>query len=227
MTDIQKDLFSLADKDFKAFHSKLIPEIPPEKIIGIRTPILRKYAKTTDRDVIAFMKSLPHEYYEENNLHAFFIEKIGDIDETIKALDEFLPFVDNWATCDTISLKAFRKSPQKALAAIYRWIASEDTYAIRFGVVCLMKYFLDGLFDEKFPEAVAKIKSNEYYINMARVWYFATALAKQRDAVWPYFAEKRLDTETHNKAIRKAVESYRISDCDKAKLKLLTIKKRD
>lgn len=226
MTEIQKDLFSLADADYKAFHSKLIPNISPDKIIGVRTPVLRKYAAAffKSEKYEDFLKTLPHKYYEENNLHGMMIEKTKDCGTAIGLLDDFLPYIDNWATCDLISPKSFDRSPEKVTAAVKRWIKSDKTYEVRFAVVILMKYFLDENFSPEYAEAVAEIRSDEYYINMARAWYFATALAKRRAEILPYFEEKRLDTRTHNKAIRKAVESYRISPEDKEYLRKLTVK---
>lgn len=226
MTEIQKDLFSLADADYKAFHSKLIPNISPETIIGVRTPVLRKYAATVFKsgNYKKFLKTLPHKYYEENNLHGMIIEKTENCGDAIALLDDFLPYIDNWATCDLISPKSFSKAPEKAIAAVKRWIKSDKTYEIRFAVVILIKYFLDENFLPEYAKAVVEIKSDEYYIDMARAWYFATALAKQRAEILPYFEEKRLDAWTHNKAIRKSIESCRISPEDKEYLRKLAAK---
>lgn len=221
MTDIQKRLFAAQDKKYKDFNSKLIPNVPPETQIGVRTPDIRRIAKelkNTD-EAVSFMNSLPHQYFEENNLHGYLLEFTKDFDEAIIETEKFLPYIDNWGTCDTISPKIFRKNIPALFEKIKIWLKSDDTYTIRFGVNMLMKFFLDENFTEEVLELVAKIKSEEYYVNMVRAWFFATAMAKQREKTFPYLSEKRLDKWTHNKTIRKCVESYRISDDDKTLLK--------
>lgn len=222
---IQKQLFDLQDKEYKAFHSKLMPTIHPDVIIGVRTPALRKLAKTLLKtnatDIKEFMSDLPHTYYEENNLHAFCIEGIRDYAECIKALDVFLPFVDNWATCDCMAPKILAKYPEHLLPQINKWLDSEHTYTIRYAMGLLMRYFLDEKFKEEYLALVAGVESEEYYINMMRAWYFATALAKQYEITLPWLTENRLDIWTHNKTIQKAVESYRITKEQKDYLKTL------
>ncbi|MBR6642328.1 MAG: DNA alkylation repair protein [Lachnospiraceae bacterium] len=223
MQTITEQLFELQDPEYKQFHSKLMPTISPEVIIGVRTPKLRKLARQIAKstEVERFMEQLPHHYYEENNLHGFLIEDIKDFDECIQALNDFLPCVDNWATCDMMAPKVLKKDLPKLYEWIKVWIASGETYTIRFGVNMLMKYFLEDVFSPEYPELVASVRSEEYYVKMVVAWYFATALAKQYDAVLPYLTEHKLDVWTHNKTIQKAVESYRITPEQKAYLKTL------
>lgn len=226
MEDIKSALLSMAEEEYRDFQSKLMPTVPKEKIIGIRTPILRKFAKEIHKTPAAkdFLSSLPHEYYEENNLHAFLLEFIDDYGECAEKVTEFLPFVDNWATCDSMSPKIFRKHRKELLEQTKIWISARDTYTVRFGIKMLMEHFLEEDFSAEYPEIVAKIESEEYYIRMMQAWYFATALAKQYDAVLPFIENRRLQKWTHNKAIQKAIESYRITDRQKAYLKTLKIK---
>ncbi len=225
MQDLKSELFSMKDEKYRDFQSKLIPTVPKEKIIGIRTPLLRKFAKDFFKTSGAkfFLEALPHEYYEENNLHAFLLEYITDFEECANAVTKFLPFVDNWATCDSMSPKVFGKHKEKLLVYIEKWLSSGDTYSVRFGIKMLMEHFLGEDFSLEYPEAVVKIKSEEYYIRMMRAWYFATALAKQYDAVLPFIEERKLEKWTHNKAIQKATESYRITDEQKKYLRTLKI----
>ena len=213
----------MRDEGYKAFHAKLVPTLDPERIIGVRTPKLRRYAAQISKTPQAaqFMNELPHRYYEENNIHAFLAERIRDFDTAIFELERFLPCIDNWATCDQMSLKCFKKSPEELLPHIREWIDSERTYTMRFGVGCLMEVFLDEHFSPEYPEMVSKIRSGEYYVNMMTAWYFATALAKQYDAVLPYIERRRLDQWTHRKTIQKAIESYRVSDEHKQYLRTL------
>lgn len=210
---IREQLFALQDTEYKAFQSRLMPTVDPNLIIGVRTPELRKLAGKLWKtgETAGFMSELPHLYYEENNLHGFFIERIKDCEECIAALDVFLPYVDNWATCDMMSPKVLGKNKERLLAAIRVWIASEHTYKIRFAIGMLMRHFLEEEFDTEYPDMVADTASEEYYVNMMRAWYFATALTKQYDRVIPYIRDHRLDIWTHNKAIQKSLESYRIT----------------
>ena len=226
MQSITEQLFALQDIDYKQFHSKLMPTINPDVIIGVRTPELRKLAKQLDKstDVEFFMQELPHRYYEENNLHGFLIESIKEFDACIAALNQFLPYVDNWATCDMMSPKVMKTDLPELYEWVKVWIASGETYTVRFGVNMLMKYYLDETFLPEYPALVASIQSEEYYVKMVVAWYFATALAKQYDAVLPYIEEHRLDAWTHNKTIQKAVESYRILPEQKTYLKTLKCK---
>ena len=222
-TVLQKELFELQDLNYKEFHQRLMPTVNPDKVIGIRTPVLRKFAKAFVKRAEAeeFIKNLPHKYYEEDNLHAFLLEEIKDYEELIRELNKFLPFVDNWATCDMMRPKTLINHKTELLNEIKKWLASGNTYTIRFGVNCLMLYYLDEDFKPEYLEWVKRIKSDEYYINMARAWYFATALAKQYDATLKILEENTLDKWTHNKTIQKAVESYRITKEQKAYLKTL------
>lgn len=220
---ITEQLLELQDLNYKQFHSKLIPTINPEVIIGVRTPDLRKLTKKLAGTAEAedFVKKLPHRYYEENNLHGFLIETIKDFDDCIAALNDFLPYVDNWATCDMMAPKVLKKDLPRLYEWVKTWIASSETYTIRFGVNMLMKYYLDEAFQAEHAELVASIQSEEYYVKMVVAWYFATALAKQYEAVLPVLTGNRLDVWTHNKTIQKAVESYRISAEQKDYLKSL------
>ena len=222
---VQKQLFEMQDPTYKEFQAKLVPTIDPELVIGIRIPVLRKFAKQFAKTPEAeeFMKVLPHKYYDENNLHAFLIESIRDYDAAIEAVDTFLPYVDNWATCDSMSPKVFSKHLPELYEKSKVWIKAGDTYTVRFGIEMLMSYFLDDEFKIEVNELVAAVRSEEYYVKMMIAWYFATALAKQYDATLPFIQEKRLDDWTHNKAIQKAIESYRITDEQKSYLRSLKI----
>ena len=224
--NLQRQLFAMADLSYKAFHCSLIPTVDEDTVIGIRTPVLRKFAGDFAKieDSVTFLKKLPHRYYEENNLHGFLLEKIKDYDTLIAELNRFLPHVNNWATCDMISPKIFKKHLPELFEQIRTWLKAEDTYTVRFAIGMLMKFCLDESFDPAGPGLVAKIRSEEYYINMMIAWYFATALAKQYDAILPYLEERRLDPWTHNKAIQKAVESRRITAEQKEYLHTLRIK---
>ena len=221
--DIREKLFEMQDLEYKAFHSRLMPTISPETIIGVRTPALRKFAKEMAKygETEAFMNELPHEFYEENNLHGFLIESMKDFDNCLKEINRFLPYVDNWATCDMMRPKVFKKNPQKLLSKIEEWMASGEIYVVRYGIGMLMTYFLEDEFDIKYVESVAAVESEEYYVKMMVAWYFATALAKQWDAVIPYIEDGRLEKWTHNKAIQKAIESYRITPEQKEYLRVL------
>ena len=225
-TEIREALFQLRDEEYRDFQVKLIPNVAPETMIGVRTPALRGLAKQLYRagDYTAFLAELPHRCFDENQLHAFILSGMKDYEECLAALERFLPYVDNWATCDQMSPKVFRKHRTELLKPIKKWIVSDETYTIRFGIGMLMEHYLDDDFDIAYPELAAGIRSEEYYVNMMIAWYFATALAKQYDAVLPFIENRRLDTWTHNKAIQKAVESYRITPEQKEYLKTLKIR---
>ena len=211
---IRARLFAMQDLKYRDFTAKLTPTVPPERIIGVRTPELRKYAVELSKteDAAAFMAALPHLYQEENNLHAFLIERIADYDACVAALDAFLPYVDNWATCDSMSPKCLKKQLPRLTGEIRRWMASDWVYTVRFGMGMLMRHFLDDAFDPACLDWVAALRSEEYYINMMIAWFFATALAKQWDATLPFIVNCRLDPWVHNKAIQKAIESFRIPE---------------
>ena len=211
---IRARLFEMQDLKYRDFTAKLTPTVPPERIIGVRTPELRKYAVELSKteDAAAFMAALPHLYQEENNLHAFLIERIADYDACVAALDAFLPYVDNWATCDSMSPKCLKKQLPRLTGEIRRWMASDRVYTVRFGMGMLMRHFLDDAFDPAYLDWVAALRSEEYYINMMIAWFFATALAKQWDATLPFIVNCRLEPWVHNKAIQKAIESYRIPE---------------
>ena len=223
--DIRKELFRMQDTQYRDFQAKLLPNVLPDGMIGVRTPDLRKFAKQLVKqgEADGFLRELPHRYFDENQLHAFILSELKDFDRCIGEVCRFLPYVDNWATCDQLSPKTFKKHRPELLEYVQGWLASHETYTVRFAVGMLMQHFLDEDFDPAYPEAVAKIRSEEYYINMMIAWYFATALAKQYDAVIPYLENRRLDDWTHNKTIQKAVESYRITEEQKAYLKSLRI----
>ncbi len=210
----------MGEEAYRDFSARLMPTVDKSTVIGIRTPILRKYAKSLT-DYEGFLADLPHTYFEENNLHAFLIEREKDFDACIEKLDAFLPFVDNWATCDSMAPKVLGKEPEKLLGHIQRWMQAADIYTVRFSIGLLMRFYLDENFDVQYPRMVAEICSDQYYINMMRAWYFATALAKRYDETVPFIEKKVLDTWTHNKTIQKAVESFRISDEQKQYLKTL------
>ncbi len=226
MTEIQKALFDLQDEKYREFSCSLMPTVDPDRVIGVRTPDLRKLAKKLAEkpDIDVFLHSLPHKYYEENNLHGFIIEGIKDFESCVQAMDAFLPYIDNWATCDQISPKSFKKHLPELLDKIRGWIASDQVYTVRFGIGMLMSLYLDDAFEPEYLEMVCSVKSQEYYVNMMIAWYFATALAKQYDAAIRYIELKRLETWTHNKAIQKAVESRRITEEQKKYLRSLKIK---
>ena len=222
-TNLQIELFKLQDLKYKEFHQKLMPTVNPDKVIGIRTPALRKFAREFGKRAEAkkFIKKLPHKYYEEDNLQAFLLEEIKDYEELIKELNIFLPFVDNWATCDMMRPKILKKHKTELLEDIKKWLNSNNTYTIRFAVNCLMNYYLEEDFRSEYLQWVKIIESEEYYINMVRAWYFATALAKQYDETVKILENNALDKWTHNKTIQKAIESYRITNEQKAYLKTL------
>ncbi len=226
--EIRKELFRLRDEAYGVFQAKLIPTAEPDTFIGVRTPALRNYAKqlVTRDGIEAFLKDLPHKYFDENQLHAFIISAMKDYDHCMEEVVRFLPYVNNWATCDQMSPKVFKKHRKELLKMIKVWIRQKETYTIRFGIGMLMEHFLDDDFDPAYPKMVASVRSEEYYVNMMIAWYFATALAKQYDAVYPYISEQKLDPWTHNKTIQKAVESYRITEDQKADLKKLKVKKK-
>jgi 3-methyladenine DNA glycosylase AlkD len=221
--EILRRLFELQDLKYKEFTCKLMPTVNPANVIGVRTPDLRKLAREFSKtpEASEFLKILPHAYYEENNLHGFLIETIRDYDTAVAAVEEFLPYIDNWATCDLISPKIFKKHLPELYEKIKVWLISGRTYTVRFGIGMLMRFYLDDDFQPEMLELVAVIRSDEYYVNMMIAWYFATALAKQNEASLPYIQEQRLEKWTHNKAIQKAIESYRIGDEAKAYLRML------
>lgn len=223
---VENRLFEMQDKDYGDFHSRLMPNIERERIIGVRTPQLRRFAKefVKNPEKEMFMEDLPHKYYEENNLHGFLIEAMGDFDNAVKYLERFLPYIDNWATCDMTSPKVFKKHTDKLLPCINKWIRSDKTYTIRYGIGMLMKHYLDGEFKTEYLSRVVGIKSEEYYVNMMIAWYFATALDKQYDSAVEYIEQKRLSLWVHNKTIQKAIESRRIPKDKKDYLKTLKIK---
>ena len=223
---IQERLFSLQDIKYRDFLRKLIPNVDPNTVIGVRTPDLRKFAKDFAKDPKAaeFLETLPHTYFEENNLHGFLIERMADYEQATAALNTFLPYVDNWATCDQIRPEIFAKHLSELHEQIKCWMASGQTYTIRFGIEMLMRFYLDGEFRTEYLDWVSAIRSEEYYVNMMIAWFFATALTKQYHAALPYIQRQRLDPWTHNKAIQKAIESRCITDEQKRYLRTLKVK---
>ena len=221
--NIREELFALQDLKYKEFHKRLIPTIDEDTIIGVRIPALRALVKefSATEEAAEFMKELPHPYYEENYVHAFLIEKIKGYDTCIRELDKFLPYVDNWATCDSMAPKVLKKHLPELMDKIKEWLASDQIYTVRYGIGLLMKFYLDEAFEEKYLQMVADVQSEEYYINMMIAWYFATALAKHYEKALSYLEEQKLDVWTHNKTIQKAVESHRITPEQKAYLKTL------
>ncbi len=220
-------LIAVADEDYKKFHQKLIPNIDENRVLGVRTPDLRKIAKSIFGTELAnsFLNNLPHKYYEENNLHAFLLEQIKDFDEAVKRVEEFLPFVDNWATCDGMKIKVFKRESDKVERLVKKWLKSDDVYTIRFGVVTLLSNYLDEHFNETHYNLVLSAICDEYYINMAVAWYFSFALIKQYDTAIKLFENKQIkDKWVHNKSLQKAIESFRIDDETKKYLKQLKLK---
>ena len=224
--EILKDLFLMQDVKYRDFQRKLIPTADLSQIIGIRTPELRRYAGRLLRDdeYAAFLQDLPHRYFDENQLHAFIVSGLRDFETCVAEVNRFLPYVDNWATCDQMSPGVFRKYPEALLPYIAEWLKSSETYTVRFGIGMLMEHFLDDRFDAVYPEMIAGIRSEAYYVNMMIAWYFATALAKQYEAVIPYIENRRLSAWTHNMAIRKSIESFRVAEEHKAYLRTLKMK---
>ena len=212
LQEIEAELFRLRDEGYRALQTKIIPTVPTERLIGVRTPALRAYAKALAKrpDVDEFLHALPHAYFDEDQLHGFLLSEMRDFDWCMGEVERFLPFVDNWATSDQMSPKCFKRHRRELLPHIQRWIASDETYPVRFGVGMLMQHFLDEDFDPVYLSLVAELGSSAYYVNMMRAWYFATALAKQYEAALPFLERGALDPWTHSKTIQKAVESYRI-----------------
>lgn len=225
---ITDGLFALKDENYRRFHAKLIPDIPIDNIIGVRTPVLRKYAKEVVKlpEANIFLESLPHSYYEENNLHGALLSLLypKDIIAFMEQLERFLPYVDNWATCDMLSPKIFKKHLPYVYERVQKWLQSDAVYTIRFGIVTLLGFYLDNAFEPEMLQLVANVRSEEYYVNMAVAWYFSMALVKQYDATLPYIQNRVLEPWTHNKSIQKAIESRRIPQETKAYLRGLKIR---
>lgn len=226
--NIQSLLFAKQDIKYRDFQAPLFPNIDKERMIGVRTPELKKLAKELFGSELAnkFIETLPHRYFDENQLHAFLISLIKDYKTCLKEVERFLPYIDNWGTCDQLSPKVFAKHKEELVVDIKRWIKSKHTYTVRFAIGMLLGLYLDESFKEDYLELVSGVKSDEYYINMMIAWYFATALAKQYDSTIKYIEDKQLDSWVHNKTIQKAVESYRITNEQKAYLKSLKITKK-
>ena len=228
MQEIVDLLFSKQDIKYRDFQAPLFPNIDKERMIGVRTPELKKIAKELNGSEIAnrFIETLPHDYFDENQLHAFLISLIKDYQTCLKEVERFLPYVDNWGTCDQLSPKVFAKYKEELIVPIRKWLKSKHTYTVRFAIGVLMQHYLDESFKEEYMELVSKVESKEYYINMMIAWFFATALAKQYKTAIKYIEEKKLSFWVHNKTIQKAVESYRINDEQKVYLKSLKVNKK-
>ena len=217
------DLFKLQDKKYREFQIKLVPNINPDTIIGIRTPDMRNYAKELFKkgDYNTFLNDLPHKYYEENLIHFFIISMIKDFDECIKEVDKFLPYVDCWPVSDQATPKSFKKNHDKLIPHIKRWISSKHVYTARFGIRMLMNEYLDKDFKEEYLNIVSSKKGEDYYLKMMIAWYFATALAKKYNETIPYIENNKLDIWVHNKSIQKALESFRVTPEHKEYLRSL------
>ena len=228
MQEIVDLLFSKQDIKYRDFQAPLFPNIDKERMIGVRTPELKKIAKELNGSEIAnrFIETLPHDYFDENQLHAFLISLIKDYQTCLKEVERFLPYVDNWGTCDQLSSKVFAKYKEELIVPIRKWLKSKHTYTVRFAIGVLMQHYLDESFKEEYMELVSKVESKEYYINMMIAWFFATALAKQYKTAIKYIEEKKLSFWVHNKTTQKAVESYRINDEQKVYLKSLKVNKK-
>ena len=224
---IREMLFAARDLKYRDFNASLIPTADSERMIGVRIPAIRELAKKISgtEEAKEFISVLPHDYYEENCLHAFLIERIKDFDGCIAQTERFLPYIDNWAVCDMMSPKVFAKNTDKLLPLIWRWMDRGDVYTVRYAVGMLMRYYLGDTYDRTMSDAVVGVDSSEYYINMMLAWYFATALAKRYDDILPYFKDRRIaNVWVHNKAIQKATESRRITEQQKDELRQLRIK---
>lgn len=221
--DIEKSLFALKDEKYAEFQAKLTPTVDKNLFIGVRVPDTRKLAKEIYKSgyYSGFLHELPHKFYDENMLHGLIVSEIKEYDECIAAVDRFLPYVDNWAVCDIMSPKCFKKNKDKLMDKIIEWSGSDEVYTARFGIEMLMTHFLDEDFKLEYLEIPANVQLEDYYAKMMVAWFFATALAKQWDAAIPYLKENRLEAWTHNKTIQKARESYRITDEQKAYLKTI------
>ena len=222
--DITQKLFSMQDEKYRDFTAKLIPNIFKDNIIGVRLPHIRSLAKELVKsgEYTDFIKVLPHAYFEEYHLHSFIVSAINDFDDCISEIEKLLPYIDNWSVCDSLRPKCFSKNKDKALVFVNKCLKSEETYTKRFAIEMLMVHFLDDDFSVDYLELVSKVEGEDYYLKMMIAWYFATAIAKQFDATLPYIENHLIkDNWTHNKAIQKATESYRVSDDKKAYLKCL------
>lgn len=228
LTPLQKTLFTLQDQEYARFQAKLVPNIPPETVIGIRIPVLRKFAKEYGKDPesISFMRQLPHKYYEENLLHMLLLAQGKDFDLCLGETERFLPYIDNWAVCDCAPSRIFAKHKEQLIEHVKKWIGTEACYVCRYGIGMLMRFYLDEDFKEEYLKIAAAVRSGEYYVNMGIAWYFATALAKQWGTTIVYLEEQRLDLWTHNKTIQKAIESYRITEEQKQYLRILRRKEK-
>ena len=222
---LTEKLLSMQDVPYRDFQRKLIPGLAPETIIGVRMPQLRRLARQLrgTPEAADFMEALPHRFFEENQVHAGLIMQEKDFDACLALVNDFLPYVDNWATCDQLSPKVLQTDLLRLMDSIRAWLASDHPYTVRFGVNCLMQWYLGDAFDPSVLEMVATLQHEDYYVRMGVAWYFATALALQYDAALPYIEQRRLEPWTHNKAIQKAIESRRITPAQKDALRAMRI----
>lgn len=221
---VRARLFAMQDKQYQTFQQKLLPTLPPGAVIGVRTPALRRLAKELagGAEAEAFLAAAPHLYYEENNLHAFLLERLRDYGAALDGVEAFLPYIDNWATCDCCSPPVFARHTGELIAPVRRWIGSDRTYTVRYGLGMLMRYYLDdGAFSPAYLAWAGAVRSEEYYVRMMAAWFFATALAKQPEETWPWLAEPRLEPWVRAKAVQKALESRRIPPQQKDALRAL------
>lgn len=226
MTTLQERLFAMQDRQYAAFQAKLTPGVPEDSFIGIRVPVLRKFAKEYAKEAESriFLKQLPHRFYDENMLHCLLISQTKDYEECIRLTEDFLPYIDNWAVCDIMSPKVFTRHKTELMEKVKAWSESSRTYTCRFGLETLMSHYLDKDFKAEYLDIPASAESDEYYVKMMVAWFFATALAKQWESAIPYIEQKRLAPWTHNKTIQKACESNRITSEQKAYLRKLKLR---
>ena len=216
---IQERFFALRDETYAAFSAKLIPTVEPDRFIGVRSPQLRAIAKELKNNASEFLLALPHRYHEENMLHAYLLCVGSDYTTVVEQTERFLPFVDNWAVCDSLAPRAFARHKAELMPRIEKWMSAEHEYTVRFGIGTLMRHYLDADFRPEYLRRVAEIHRNEYYIKMMQAWYFATALAKQWDATLPMLDS--LEPWVRAKSIQKALESFRVSPDHKTLLRTL------
>lgn len=213
MTELQRQLFALQDKEYREFHAKLIPNVDKKVVIGVRVPAIRNIAREifATAEAEKFLENLPHRYFDENQLHALLLNQIDEYKECLDRVKRFLPYVDNWATCDVLRPKVFAKYHEKLIKEIPVWLRSDKTYTVRFGIEMLLVHFLEDDFQKKYLDRVVNVKNEDYYVRMMQAWFFAEAAVKQYETTLPYFEKCKLTEWTHNKAIQKVQESYRIS----------------
>ena len=220
--DIKEKLFAMKEEKYGDFSASLMPDMPRERVIGVRIPKLRAFVKEISGNTSDFISILPHYFFEENNLHAFIISSISDFDRCVSEVDRFLPYIDNWATCDSLRPSCFSKNKDKLLEYIYRWMRSDKVYTVRFAIEMLMVHYLEDDYSDDYAKLVASVRSEEYYVNMMIGWYFATALTKRWDSVIYFIEEGLISPVARKMAIRKGIESLAIPNERKAYLRELS-----